>query len=90
MIERYFRDGGAEVEKRRDRGGRNPHIRYFFEVPITKADPEPIGSLGSTILSSGCENTDSTDCESAIQDALLAADYDIQSRAVGSCCLPED
>lgn len=42
---------------------------------------ELISSLDSTIASS-CQ-ADSTSCESDIQNALLAADYDIQSRAIG-------
>lgn len=43
--------------------------------------PELISSLGSTI--EGTCNTDNTGCESSIQDALLGADYELQSRAVG-------
>lgn len=43
--------------------------------------PELISSLDS-IVGGDCAS-DSMDCESAVQDALLGADYDIQSRAIG-------
>ena len=43
-------------------------------------------SLQATIVSTYEANcvSDATNCESSIQDALLAADYDLQIRAVGS------